>query len=320
MFSPESYQALRTAAVFTHRSDRAAIRALGADAPAWLQGLLTNDLEALTVCAPQAIGEARYAAYLTAQGRMITDARVVRLAHAVLMDVPESLAAALVTRLDALIFAEDVQIEDDSSAILVVELHGPHAPRLAGSLRDALSEAVAIVRDDQYGVPGFAIYVKAGDRDALDTQLRAAGAVGIDLETLDVIRIEAGRPAFLTDMDTDTIPLEAGIEDRAISFTKGCYVGQEIIVRVTQRGGGRVARRLVGLTVSGGRIPKADDRLMSGDRDIGWVTSAVLSPTVGQPIALGYLHRDFVEPGTAVTVFTDDGLLDAVVTKTPFVM
>ena len=100
-------------------------------------------------------------------------------------------------------------------------------------------------------------------------------------------------------MTNDTIPLEAGIEDRAISLTKGCYVGQEIIIRVLHRGQGRVARRLVGLTLDPmASVPGSGSTIRVDDREIGLVTSAAMSPALGRPIALGYVHRDFVEPAS----------------------
>jgi folate-binding protein YgfZ len=105
-------------------------------------------------------------------------------------------------------------------------------------------------------------------------------------------------------MTADTIPLEAGIEDRAISLTKGCYVGQEVIIRVLHRGHGRVARRLVRLQVEG-NAPPAGSKVFSGDREVGVITSAAESPRLGA-VALGYLHRDFVEAGTAVDVQAGD--------------
>jgi folate-binding protein YgfZ len=144
----------------------------------------------------------------------------------------------------------------------------------------------------------------------------------VDLETFDVLRVEAGVPRFLVDMTDDTLPLEAGIEARAISFTKGCYVGQEIIVRVMQRGGGRVARRLVGLTVGPaerGAVPAAASSIEAAGRAIGHLTSVVRSPRVGSVIGLGYVHRDFVSPGTPVEIVDASHRCPAVVTALPFV-
>jgi folate-binding protein YgfZ len=118
-------------------------------------------------------------------------------------------------------------------------------------------------------------------------------------------------------MTEDTIPLEAGIEDRAISRTKGCYVGQEVIIRVLDRGHGRVARRLVGLTCDvASDEPAIGAPISAGDRSIGSVTSAVWSPSLERPIALGYVHRDYVEPGTGVSIGSG---IRAVVTALPFI-
>ena len=142
-----------------------------------------------------------------------------------------------------------------------------------------------------------------------------AGAVEVDPATADAIRIESGVPLFHRDMDEETIPLEAGIESRAISFSKGCYVGQEVIIRVLHRGHGRVARRLLGLRFGGDRVPPAGASIRAGDREIGEVTSGTWSPALQRPIGLGYVHRDFVEPGTKVTV---DGA-EAEVVALPFV-
>jgi tRNA-modifying protein YgfZ len=334
MFSPQSYDSVRHGAALAQRRDRGVIRVAGADAASWLQGLLTNDIETLPTLDPAQgrAGDVRYTAYLTPQGRMITDARVVRLADRILMDVPTSLAASLVTKLDALIFAEDVQVSyvgppftggHAGDAIVVLELHGPRAPALVEPLLASGLGTAGIARDDQFGVPGYAIYAIASDADLLVDTLVDGGAQVLDPETLDVVRIESGRPAFLVDMDTDTIPLEAGIEDRAISFTKGCYVGQEIIVRVTQRGGGRVAKKLVGLDLgaNGGAaiVPARGATIRAGDRDLGRVTSAAFSPALGHAIALGYVHRNFIQPGTAVRIVGEGVERDATVTVTPFV-
>ncbi len=159
---------------------------------------------------------------------------------------------------------------------------------------------VIVVGRDDLGEPGFDLLVAAEHADTLARAVRDAGAVDVDSSVAEVRRIEHGRPRFGKDMTEETIPLEAGIEDRAISLTKGCYVGQEIIIRVLHRGHGRVARRLVGLTLEpGAAVPAHGAAIRSGDREIGTVTSAALSPALGRPIAMGYVHRDFVEAGTA---------------------
>lgn len=276
MFSLQSYQEVQARGGVVRRTDRGVVAVAGADRTAWLQGLLTNDVSNL------AEDEPVYAAYLTPQGRMITDMHVVASGDRILLDVPATLAAPLRARLDALIFSEDVQVSDESARVGVWTV----------VQADTLREVVAATLPDAY-------------RDL----------PVIDLDTFDVIRIERGVPRFLVDMFDDTIPLEAGIEDRAISFTKGCYVGQEIIVRVTHRGGGRVAKKLVRWIAdeSAQVVPLADARIEAGGKDVGKVTSAAFSPARSRVIGLGYVQRDVAEPGTAVAIILDGAQLRAVV-------
>jgi folate-binding protein YgfZ len=132
------------------------------------------------------------------------------------------------------------------------------------------------------------------------------------------LRIEAGRPAFHVDMTEETIPLEAGIESRAISLTKGCYPGQEVVIRILHRGQGRVLRKLTGLTIDGDTVPSSGERLFANDKDVGHVTSAYHSPAIGLPIALAYVHRDYLAPGTEIAVAHGESRLKATVTALPF--
>ena len=316
----DGYEAVRKTTGWRDRSADGRLRVTGADRAAWLQGLLTNDIAALKP------GDGCYAAYLTPQGRMISDVRVLARADHMLLDVPASQKAAVLERLSTFIIMEDVAIEDATDTIARLALHGPASASLLASIAGvdvaALGEhanvearvgeqSVLIAGSRDLGVIGFDVY---GSREMLAT-LRPAliehGAEHIDDEAWHTLRIEAGRPLFGVDMTTDTIPLEAGIEDRAISFTKGCYVGQEIIIRVMHRGGGRVARKLVGLRADGAVIEGA--AILSGDRSIGQVTSAAHSPRLDAWIAMGYVHRDFADDGTTVTV----GNASARVTKLP---
>ncbi len=284
MFSLDGYKAVSATAGVVRRQDRGVLALSGADRASWLQGLLTNDVENLKD------GERRYAAYLTPQGRMITDMNVIAQGSRLLLDVPATLAASLRDRLDGLIFSEDVQVTDESATLGVW----------------------TVIRNDRLDdVIG----------ETLPAEFTALPAVSFD--TFEVIRIERGVPRFLADMDEDTIPLEAGIEDRAISFTKGCYVGQEVIVRVTTRGGGRVAKKLVRWVAdpSAEIVPLRDAKITSffdpstsaRGKDIGRVTSAAFSPGLNRVVGLGYVHRDFTAGGTDVTVVWNDAPFKAVV-------
>ena len=223
-------------------------------------------------------GESCYAAYLTPQGRMTSDMNVFAERERMLLDVPAPLAASLRDRLDGLIFAEDVKITDESGTLAVWTV-----------IDTALTDVIAVSRP--------------------------SSNPEIDLDTFEVIRIERGAPRFLVDMDETTIPLEAGIEDRAISFTKGCYVGQEIIVRVTHRGGGRVAKRLVRWHAGDDAavVPLRDAKLFAGEREAGRVTSAAFSPGLNRVVGMGYLHRDYAEPGAKLTVVWNDSRIEGVV-------
>jgi folate-binding protein YgfZ len=331
----DRYYALRRSAGIVDRSARGRLLLTGADRRAYLQGLLSNDIDALVP------GSGCYATYLTAQGRMIADMRVFEMGDALLVDLDGTIAQAVADRWSRFIFSEDVQVQNISATTAQIGVYGPRAadalvaafnPGRPPGEPDAQGlrslpvyanmrwefhdgQAFVLVSDD-IGVLGFDVIVPVSDKEDVATLLRAAGAIDAGMDAAEISRIEGGRPLFHADMDEDTIPLEAGIEDRAISLTKGCYVGQEIIIRVLHRGHGRVARRLVGITLDpGGTAPSHGDRIMSGARDVGSITSAVQSPGLGRPIGLGYVHRDFVEPGTVVEI----GGVPASIAALPFV-
>jgi folate-binding protein YgfZ len=323
-----AYEAARRGAALIDRSDRGRIVVSGQDRAAYLQGLLSNDIVALKA------GGGCYATYLTPQGRMIADLLVYELGDVILLTISGDVRAAVLAKLDQFIFSEDVQLGDVTETFGQYAVIGPGAPKAVaavtgvpadvlsaldehGNVRAFVGGRPAIVaRVTDTGEPGFDVFVERAQADELKTGLQHAGAMPIDAATADTVRIESGVPIFHRDMDEETIPLEAGIEGRAISLTKGCYVGQEVIIRVLHRGHGRVARKLVGLAIEGGSAPAAGATVRSGDREIGRVTSAAISPALDRPIALAYVQRDFVQAGTAVTVA--DGI-PAVVSALPFV-
>ena len=322
------YEAARRRAASIDRSDRGRIVVTGADRASYLQGLLTNDVVALQA------GQGCYAAYLTAQGRMISDLHVYELGDLMLLTMAGDVKDAVLAKLDQFIFSEDVQLGDVTDTFAQVAVVGPEAARVVaavlggvgvealqslpehGNLRTEWDGAAVIVaRVTDTGEAGYDVFVDRARADSLVAALGGAGAVAVDAATADAVRIESGIPLFHRDMDENTIPLEANLESRAISFTKGCYVGQEVVIRVLHRGHGRVARKLVGMLVDGGEAPARGAAIHSGEREIGAVTSSTWSPALQRPIALGYVHRDFVEPGTAVTV----GDVSAQVVAMPFV-
>jgi folate-binding protein YgfZ len=227
-----------------------------------------------------------------------------------------------------------VQLADlsDTSASLAVV--GPLAAAVVGGvLEGAGSETLAtlpghgslnarvegqpiiVLRVSDVGVDGYELVVRPDQLAALEATLLAKGVKRVTAPATEALRIEAGLPLFHRDMDETTIPLEAGIESRAISQTKGCYVGQEVIARVLHRGHGRVVKKLVGLAMEGARVPPPTTTVSVDGRDAGNVTSSVYSPALRKPIALAYVHRDFAAPGTVVTLAGEV----ARVTNLPFV-
>ena len=328
----DRYQAARRHAALIDRTDRGRIVVSGADRGTYLQGLLTNDIQVLRA------GQGCYSAYLTPQGRMIADMYVYELGDAMLLTTIREVKDAVLFKLDQFVFAEDVQLGDVTASFAQFAIVGPQAAQVVASAlgrmsASALAEmpehgnarvdwrgsAAIVTRTSDAGEAGYDVYVETAQAEALKAAIANAGVPLLDSAVADAIRIEAGVPVFRRDMNEETIPLEAGIESRAISFTKGCYVGQEVIVRVVHRGHGRVARKLVGLRVDGDRVPAVGAAIQAGAddtaRDAGRVTSSTWSPALSQPIAIGYVHRDFVEPGTELTV---DGAA-ARVTALPFV-
>jgi tRNA-modifying protein YgfZ len=323
----QAYRAAREGAGLASR-EHGLIVVSGRDRADYLQGLLTNDIVALKP------GRGCYAAYLTPQGRMVTDLFVYELGDVILLVSPRATKDTLLAKLDQFIFSEDVQLGDVTDTFASVVVLGPQAAAtiaratgLDGSALEAFplhgngrfdlaGQPLIVVRTADTGETGFELIAAREHITGVVEKLLAAGAGEVDSATVDVLRIEAGVPVFGRDMDEETIPLEAGIEERAISFTKGCYVGQEVIIRVLHRGHGRVARKLVGLVFEqDAAVPPVASALQTDGKDIGEVTSSAMSPSLGRPIALGYLKRDYTAPGTKVTT---TGGLAAEVVVVPF--
>jgi len=246
------------------------------------------------------------------------------------LDVPAEQAAATLARLGEFLFSEDVRIETLVEAMTGVWVHGPRAAAVIEAVVHGITglagwsdyqhdtaafadSPVSVARIDQIGVPGYCVFIARAAAPQFVAAAVAAGARVVAIDALHAARIEAGYPLFGVDMTHDTIPLEAGIEQRAISFTKGCFVGQEVVIRVLHRGGGRVVKKLVGfkLTTTADRPSAADGpsvghpfkgaKVFSGEREVGVLTSVASSPRFGV-IALGYVHRDFTSPGADVQV------------------
>jgi len=305
----DDYRLIHEGAALGATAPRRQIGLTGRDRASYLQGLLTNDIQALTP------GTGCYAAWLSPQGRMLTDMHVLQSATMLLLDLPAATEQTTRDRLEQFIFTEDVQVAALADHLTSVWIHGPQAAAVLQQTLDGAPSLeawadyrhaplmfrdapVSVARIDQLGVPGFSVFLEPAMAPLLTAVLEQSGAAPVSPAALEAARLEAAYPLFGQDMTDEIIPLEAGIEGRAISFSKGCYVGQEIVIRVLHRGQGRVAKKLVPLRFAG-TVPAAGSRLHAGDRDIGFVTSVAESPRLGA-IGLGYVHRDFTAAGTAL--------------------
>ena len=293
----DQYRIIETRAGWRRRADRGRLRFGGVDRHSFLQALLTNDVESL------APGDGRYAAYLTPQGRMIADLHVFARPDHVIADVPASEAGALADAFDKLIFAEQVEVTNVSDALAPFSVIGRDAASVA---REAVgSDSVGFVaRTDDARLDSYDVFVPSDENGRVTAALERAGAIEIGDDLWTAIRVDAGRPMFGVDMDRETIPLEAGLLERAISTGKGCYVGQEVIIRVLHRGGGRVARRLVKVAIDSdaATVSEPGTVVRVGDRDVGRITSVAPSLDGSRIAALAYVHRDFAQTGEMLTL------------------
>ena len=313
MFSLRATRLCDAAPVWCVAGDRGVLAVTGADSLTWLQGLLTNDVLALP------IGGVCDAAYLTPQGRMITDLRVSISRTARCSMCP----AAWPNRCAAAGRPAVFRGRADRRRIAAIGHRRCSRSRCAANHRRAFNADErngTVVRPTHLACPDSACSSRARTRRR---SLRSLSTVVQSKRRSKRSTWFASKRAARLSWSTWTITPSRSrrdIEDRAISFTKGCYVGQEVIVRVMHRGQGRVAKRLVGLRLAKGQLPQRGDVIATTDRDVGRITSAVWSPSLGTGIALGYVHRDFASAGSGLIVRLQNGeLTQAEVAVLPFV-
>ncbi|MBI3947339.1 MAG: aminomethyl transferase family protein [Armatimonadetes bacterium] len=309
--APEAeYAAARQSCALFDLTFHCRLRVTGPDREGFLHGRLTNDIKGL------AVGRGIYAAALDRHGRMLADMVVWSLDDYHLLELPPDTGRKILESFEESIIGEDVVIEDMSATWGLLSLQGPEGPGILGRLGIGAPDANEIVSASLAGhpvlvagrrradLPGFDLHVANAAMVDCWNSLLERGARPAGLDTLDVLRIEAGIPWYGRDLDESVIPLEAGLHD-AISYTKGCYVGQEIISRIHHLG--QPARLLRGVVFEDDRLPPPGSDVRTDGRRVGKITSIVRSPAIGRPIALAYLRRGHTEPGTAVRVDTEGG-------------
>lgn len=321
------YRAVRERVGLLDLSFRAQVRVTGADRVSFLQGMLSNDIKALHP------GGGCAAALLTEQGRLVADLRVYALQTSFLLDVDVRVQDSMLEALSRFLVADDVDLEDLRTQWMTLALQGPLAAQLlhaCGVVPPGPQEfqhgeakvaevSVRVIKVSDTGEDGYELLVPRPHAEVVWCTLLQGGAslglLPVGLTALNTLRVEAGIPWYGIDMDQERLVLEVGME-HAISFTKGCYLGQEVVERATARG--HVNRKLRGLQIQGDTPPPSGEKLYHGTQEVGWITSAVASPRFRHPIALGYVRREYLAPGTQLRIDRQGKPMIAEIVTLPF--
>jgi tRNA-modifying protein YgfZ len=301
------YRQLREECGLLDRSERGKLVVSGPEAGEYLQGQVTNDVEGLEP------GDGVYAALLDRKGHMQGDMRVLRPGEEpdLWLDTEPEAIEAVRRHLGMYKIGRQVEMADVGGERAILSLIGPRAAEIAGSppLPENACEEITVGGAGCLAVGtagGIDLFVSAEERDRAWEALLAAGAAEVSPAAVEILRLEAGRPRFGSEMGTETMPAEAGIVERAVSFTKGCYIGQETVARLHYKG--KPNRHLRGLKLSAPAQP--GEPVSLDGKELGSLGGAAVSPAFG-PIALAILRRE-AEPGVTVAV-GEDGVTAQVV-------
>ncbi len=318
------HEAVRERVGLIDRSERGKVEATGRDRVAFLQGMLSNDVKAL------APGQGCQAAFLDAHGKVVSLLSVHCLPDRLVLEMDRRLVEPTLAALDRFLISERVEFEDVSAACGILTLAGPAARAAAEKvLEQAVPElpllhhvsreldglAVRLVRTGESGEEGYDLWTGPEGLPRLWERALAAGAQPVGREAWNVLRVEAGVVWHGVDVDASTIVLEAPLE-QAYSLSKGCYIGQEVLARATYRG--HVNRKIVGFVFPDARIPAPGAAVRVEGKEVGRITSPIVSPALSRGLALGFLRREHWDPGTRVEVTGDGELLIAEVAALPF--
>ena len=296
----KEYSAVRDGGVgLLDLSDRGRISVSGSEAVTFLNGLITNDLKTLE--------ENRWmpAAFPNVQGRLLAAVRVIRRANDILLDTEAATREKVIRIIERFAMAGDFKVADLTDETALISVQGRGASELAG-------EAM-IVPATHTAEKGFDILIDAKRKTTLWQTLVSAGATPVSTEVQEILRIEAGIARYGRDMDETNVITETNLDD-AVSYTKGCYLGQEIIIRIKHRG--HVAKKLTGFVIDTDHPPEAGARIKSlDDKDVGHITSTTFSPKLATTIALGSVRYEHLTSGTKLVI--EDR--PAVVQSLPFI-
>ncbi|MBM3795623.1 MAG: aminomethyl transferase family protein [Acidobacteria bacterium] len=291
----EAYQALRESAGVFDLSGRGHLRVTGEDRARLLHAMTTNHIQALQP------GAACYAFFLNAQGKVLADVNVIATETSLLLDLEAERAQPMYEHLDRFIIADDAEVTNLTDHVSVIALEGPQAP--------AVMERMGIDAPEEFrwvdwrtwvvaglsatGERGFRFFMPRAEGPGVMSWIAGAGATMASFDEWNVVRLERGVPRYGVDITEREIPHETRLVEHAVSFSKGCYLGQEIVERVRSRG--HANRALVNLLLMGHTAPAPRAKLSVDDQAVGEITSAAFSPSVGAVVALGYVRVEAIQ-------------------------
>ncbi|HSA62632.1 MAG TPA: aminomethyltransferase family protein [Nitrospiraceae bacterium] len=324
------HRAVRQAVGIADLSHRGKIRVTGDDRVKWLQSVISNDI------LPLQPGQGRYSSFLTHKGKMLTYFRVYMQTDAVMLEDAGEIGETTFQALRKfLLYGTKAKMENCAESWGLLLVSGPKAARVIQSAfgvdvtdlkpvnfisAQIGGQTALVIRTEETGEVDLEILLPAGGLVPAWTGLMEAGAQfgirAIGSQAREALRIEAGIPKAGPELNEEIVPPEANLEGKAFSLSKGCYPGQEVVARMDTYG--NVRRHLVGLVLEDSTVPPKGAKLFSGDREVGWISSATLSPQLKQVIALGFPLRDFSKPGTALSVEINSHRHDVTVQALPF--
>jgi folate-binding protein YgfZ len=319
------YNAVRTGVGLLDLFARSVLRFSGGDRVSFLNGMVSNDVRTLSP------GRGLHAAFLDIQGKILADARIFCMEESLLVDIPEPCRKRIIEHLERHLVADEVEIQDVSADHLIVSLRGPSSGKLIKDLasietlpRSDLDHIEApigkselhLIRVTHICQQGYDLIVpRAGSLDVIRWIMEVGKKFALSwvgTEAQEMLRIEAAIPRYGTDMTSDHLLLEVGLND-AVSFTKGCYLGQEVVERIHSRG--HVNKRLVLMILETPEPLRSRPEIHHGTATVGKVTSSAFSPRRNTALALGYVQQSIAEPGTQVTITETQREIPAVISS-----
>ena len=326
--SLDEYHAVRSRVGLLDHCDRTLLRFTGEDRVSFLQGMVSNDVNKLRP------GQGMFAVFADINGKILADTKLFCTDDSFFVELWEPLKDKIQTHLQRYLIADEVEIADLTGNCGILSLQGPKSTQLLEALLGSQvlpdnelshgelqidAHRCRVARTTHTGESGFDLWISVSDLPVIAALIqekgRAFSTQWIGTEAQEILRVEAGIPRYGVDMDDENLVLETNL-DHAVNFDKGCYLGQEVIERIHSRG--HVNKKLVGMVLEGEGPAQRGDRIQAETKEVGRVTSSVLSPLLNRPVALGYVHKDYVNPGTPLTIQGDGKPFTAMVSPLPF--